>query len=108
MNKINEILKSWTARILGDSKLTIELETTFCLNVEGQDGGIWTLECRGPGAVHAGEKRYDCKITIGSADLVEIAERRLNPQRAWLEGRIRLDGDTLQALKLNRLFYSDE
>ena len=77
---------------------------TYKLVVEGSDGGIWRLICRQPVAIEQGDAPADCTVTVSSADFVALLERRLNPQTAFLAGRIKVSGNIGLALKLAQLF----
>lgn len=43
----------------------------------------------------------DCTVTVSGADLVRWGRGELNPQGAFAEGRIRVSGDGLVALRMN-------
>jgi len=43
----------------------------------------------------------DCTVTVGRIDLVRWGRGELNPQAAFAEGRIRVSGDGLVALRMN-------
>jgi hypothetical protein len=104
---IREIINDWTARLTSDSSLAIAIDATYGLVIQGQEGGAWTLDCKTPASVHEGLRAFDCKVTMSAEDLKAISERRLNPQKAYQEGRIKLEGNIIQALKLNRLFFDE-
>src|SRR5262245_35928621 len=105
MSGVRSIMKEWSAKILGDQEWSKGFAATFCFVISGTDGGTWTFRCMEPVAAFDSEKPFDCKISLSDADFIAIVERRLNPQQAYLQGQIKLEGDIQQALKLNRIFF---
>jgi predicted lipid carrier protein YhbT len=78
------------------------LEGRCRLVVTGPDGGSWVFSCRHPVEVIAdGEvSQVDCTVTVSGDDLVAWARGGLNPQVAFVTGRIKVRGDGCLALRL--------
>jgi len=100
MNTVREVIDNWTARILAKPDEAENLNASFKLNVSGEGGGQWVLNCKNPVGVVEGDGEADCSLSLSGSDLIEMASGNLNPQLAFLEGRLSLDGDISQALKL--------
>ena len=96
----------WSARILGDRDLSAELNMSAKFVVQGRGGGVWFFDCRGTPQVSTEDKEADCTVTIGAETLVRMAAGELNPQVAYLQGKIRVGGDRIAALRLSLLMSS--
>jgi putative sterol carrier protein len=46
----------------------------------------------------------ECEVRVALEDLIAIVKGELNPQLAFLQGRVKLSGDLGGALRLNVLF----
>ncbi len=97
------IISHWSAKLLADPQRFQGIGATYKFIVEGPGGGTWCVHCKTPVSVAEGEGGADCTVAVGAADFIELANRRLNPQVAFLSGKIRLSGDLSLALKLGDL-----
>lgn len=81
----------------------VGIAVTFELSGEG--GGSWTVDCRGYPTVLSGSANVkpDCRVRLAAADFDSIVSGRMNPQEAFLAGRVSLDGDLTKLLKFNVL-----
>ena len=73
---------------------------TFAFFLE--DSGSWQVERIG-GSIWVGpidQKPKDCELHCSSSVFFEIVSGVLNPRRAFLDGRLRLQGDLGLALRL--------
>ncbi|MFH1809615.1 MAG: SCP2 sterol-binding domain-containing protein [Pseudomonadota bacterium] len=78
---------------------------TFQFTVTGDNGGTWHVDLT-KDADWVGEGALDdakCKITIADADWVGIFEGSVNPQMAFMSGKLKVAGDMSLALKLQSL-----
>lgn len=68
-------------------------------------GGAWHLDLKSASpAVSAGEKKADVTITVSDDDFVAIATGKLNPQQAFMKGKLKLKGNMALAMKLPVVF----
>lgn len=76
----------------------------YQFNVEGDNGGTWTVDCK-QAEVYAGESddSPDCTIFVKDDDFVGIVEGTLNAMQAFMEGKLRVEGDMSLALKLQEV-----
>lgn len=61
------------------------------------------------GAVYEGEPKSgkaDTTMTISDGDLIDIASGSLNPQTAFLKGKLKISGNLMLAQKLGPLLKS--
>lgn len=90
--------------MLADPQWAAELDGSFALRVNGAGGGDWVFNCRNPVSIKEGATKADCVCFIDSNDLIDLMNGRLNPQVAYLQGKMKLEGDTFLALKFSELF----
>lgn len=99
-----EVITAWTAKILASPELAKEIGGTVNIIVDGSGGGSWLFYCQDKPRVIEGSDAADCKLIISDSDLVGIANGTLNPQMAFAQGKIKLEGDMMLALRLSALF----
>lgn len=103
MDTPQEIINSWSARVLADPKGIAKLDATYKFVVTGAGGGSWIFRCKEPVAVSEGQGSADCTITMNAPDFVALGKGELNPQMAFMSGRLDVDGDLELALKLGAI-----
>ncbi len=75
------------------------------INLTGEGAGRWVIDCSKDPA----EVRLDAKspaqmtITMDGADLVKMVGGELNPQMAFLAGKVKVEGNLGLAIKLGQL-----
>ena len=81
------------------------ISATYQFDVTGNTGGQWTILLNGDNSsVSRGTSDTPhCTITIADVDLVNLVEGRLNPQLAFMTGKLKVKGDFGLALKLGSL-----
>ncbi|KAJ0401855.1 hypothetical protein P43SY_007789 [Pythium insidiosum] len=67
--------------------------------------GAWNLDLKSATpALTQGQKKADVTLTISDDDFVAIASGKLNPQQAFMKGKLKLKGNMALAMKLNVVF----
>lgn len=82
------------------------LEAEIQLNLSGEGGGKWIIKISG-GKVAAAEGQASSPrltITASLADINAIAEGKLDGMAAFMQGKIKLDGDVGLAMRMVGLF----
>ena len=100
MQTPREIIAHWSAKLQAQPERFQGIGGTFKFSVAGVGGGTWLIACKPPVAVTEGDGPADCIIDIDSADFVALANHELNPQVAYLSGKIRVSGNISLALSL--------
>lgn len=66
--------------------------------------GDWFIDLKnGEGAVFRGTGEADCRLKMTCDLLLKIASAEINTSQAFLEGKLKISGDTMAALKLEGL-----
>jgi len=66
----------------------------------------WTVDLRNaPGSVKSGPAaKADCTLTLKEEDLIALVNGKLNGQQAYMQGKLKIQGNMSYALKLSQLF----
>lgn len=65
-------------------------------------GGEWHLDLKnGKGALSQGVKKADLTITVSDDDFFAMSQGKLNPQQAFMKGKLKVKGNMGLAMKLN-------
>ncbi|KAG9407851.1 hypothetical protein AC1031_021090 [Aphanomyces cochlioides] len=90
---IAEAIKSKGPELVNKVKGTIQFNIT--------PGGTWHVNLKsGAGSIEATTKAADLTITVSDSDFMLIADGKLNPQMAFMKGKLKLKGNMALAMKL--------
>ena len=81
------------------------VNSVYEFNITGDNGGVWTVDLtREPGTVAAGSSgNAKCTVTCASADFMNIVSGKMNPQMAFMSGKLKIKGDMGLAMKLQKV-----
>ncbi|KAI8081445.1 SCP2 sterol-binding domain-containing protein [Halteromyces radiatus] len=76
-------------------------------NAQGKEE-VFTIDCKKEGKVVRGKGavKADAIITIGDQDFVDLADGKLNGQKAYMSGKLKIKGQMMLAMKLDNVFKS--
>ncbi|CAO3639988.1 unnamed protein product [Cunninghamella blakesleeana] len=75
-------------------------------NGEGKEE-FFTIDCKKEGNVVRGKgAKPDAVITIKDQDFVDLATGKLNGQKAYMAGKLKIKGQMMLAMKLDSVFKS--
>ncbi len=87
----------------GDSLAGIN--ATYQFSLSGDDGGDWVIALTDDNKTVATgtDDSADCTISMSSGDFMGMIGGSLNPQMAFMTGKLRVKGDMALALKLQAI-----
>lgn len=97
-------------RMKEEPDLLEQLKAVFQYNItqNGKHITTWTADTKHDIAVYNSEPRNnvkpDCTVTVDDDDFVKIMVGKLNPQRAFIMGKLNIKGNVLLLQKLNTLW----
>ncbi|EPQ54343.1 sterol-binding-like protein [Gloeophyllum trabeum ATCC 11539] len=76
-------------------------------NAEGKEG-VWTIDLKKSGTVYKGEAKPKADVTILLSDdtFTQLAEGKLDGQKAFLTGKLKTKGNMMLATKLDGVLKS--
>ncbi|XP_018310514.1 peroxisomal multifunctional enzyme type 2 isoform X2 [Mycetomoellerius zeteki] len=82
----------------------------YNITVDGKQTSEWTLDLKN-GEVHKGKPKSgkaDATLTLEDKDMVEIALGKLNPQLAFMRGKLKITGNIMLTQKLKSLMETNK
>ncbi len=82
-----------------------KINAVYQFNISGPGGGTWSVDCTAPGGKIAEGSAPDAKCTVAAAeaDFLNIVNGKLNPQMAFMSGKLKIQGDMGLAMKLQQI-----
>lgn len=84
-----------------------EIGAKYQINVTGDGGGEWYVDCSdsGPKAEAGNPGSADCTITISTEDFQKLLENpQANGMQLFFAGKLKVEGNQMLAMKLQKLF----
>jgi putative sterol carrier protein len=82
-----------------------KINAIYQFNISGPSGGTWAVDCTKPGGeVKAGAADgAKCTVNCADSDFLNIVNGKLNPQMAFMSGKLKIQGDMGLAMKLTQI-----
>jgi putative sterol carrier protein len=83
-----------------------DLQATFQFNLSGEGGGDWAVVIanRTCNVIEGKANKPDVTIAMTADDYVKMASGELNPVVAFMQGKIKLQGDMSLAMRIQEIF----
>ena len=89
-----------------NEELVEDIDATYLFNVEGE--GSWFVDLtQFPVVIKAESLEADCTIGITAEDLMAIANKELDGMSAFMQGKLKIEGDMGLSLKLQPILDFD-
>ena len=81
------------------------INATYQFNLSGDDGGTWVIDLASDiKEVREGEEESaQCIISMAAPDFMSMIQGSLNPQMAFMTGKLRVEGDVSLAMQLGAI-----
>jgi len=99
-----QLIDQWVANYVAGKAGGMDAEIQ--VNFTGEGGGTWTIKFEG-GKISAAEGKASAPrltVTTGLADILAIAEGKLDATAAFMQGKVKLDGDVGLAMRMVSMF----
>jgi putative sterol carrier protein len=82
-----------------------KINAVYQFNISGPGGGSWAVDCTKPGGeVTAGQSpAAKCTVNASDVDFLAMMGGKLNPQLAFMSGKLKIQGDMGLAMKLQQI-----
>ncbi|KAF7727638.1 hypothetical protein EC973_007296 [Apophysomyces ossiformis] len=106
--ELNKVFENFSAE--EKAKLIKQVNGVFQFVIKNDEGKeeIFTVDCKKEGAVvrGKGKQKADAILSLKDADFVALATGKLNGQKAFMSGKLKIKGQIMLAMKLDNVFKS--
>jgi putative sterol carrier protein len=81
-------------------------DTIIQLNVTGSQAGQWNIVAK-DGNVNVSKGAHpspEITLTADTADILAVADGKLDPTQAFMQGKVKVQGDLTEAMELVKIF----
>ena len=92
-------------KLRGKPDVVAKINAVYQFNISGPNGGQWSVDCTQPGGAIAPGTSAAAKCTVQctDGDFLNIVNGKLNPQMAFMSGKLKIQGDMGLAMKLQQI-----
>jgi len=101
----SEFFKTKAEQLQGGGGSLDSIGAIYQFNLSGDDGGSWVIDLASDnkGVREGEEDTAQCIISMTALDFMSMIQGGLNPQMAFMTGKLRVKGDMGLALKLQSI-----
>ena len=94
-----------TKKLQDRPDISKSVNSVYEFNITGDNGGVWTVDLtKEPGTVSSGSTgAAKCTVTCAAGDFMNIVSGKMNPQMAFMSGKLKIKGDMGLAMKLQKV-----
>lgn len=94
-----------TAKLKNEPDKAKAIGAVVLFHITGDNASDWTLDCsKNPAEIKTGSvEGARVEVTMTEEDFVKLANGQLNPQMAFLGGKLKVKGDMGLAIKLGQI-----
>jgi len=106
--KSDDFFKQLAEMVPKNPKLTQEMKAVFVYNVKsGDQSKIWTIDLKnGNGSCYEGKPKTgaeDVTMTIADSDLMDMINKKANPQNLFMQKKLQFKGNLGLAMKFEKV-----
>lgn len=91
-------------KISSDPDAVKTIDAVFLFKVTGDDGGVWTVNCKDePGVKEGDQGNADCTLELSAEDWKAISDNPQSAMQLYFQGKLKVSGDAMKATKLQQL-----
>jgi hypothetical protein len=92
-------------RLRAKPDVVARINAVYQFVISGPGGGSWAVDCTAPGGrIEAGTAAAaKCTVAATDQDFLAIVNGKLNPQMAFMSGKLKIQGDMGLAMKLQQI-----
>lgn len=104
-SSVESIFDELTKKVKSDPSLVQQVGCVYVFSIQTKSGTEeYTIDLKNaPGSVKKGSSKADATIKIDEENFVELMRGKLNPQSAFANGKLKVTGNIMFALKLEKL-----
>lgn len=105
MATAKEVFDKISQKMINEPAKFEGIDAIYEFNISGDNGGVWTMDLKSdPKAIKEGSGgNANCTITMSNSDFSDMIDGNLNPQMAFMTGKLKVAGDMGLAIKLGSI-----
>ena len=93
------------AKLQAKPDVVAKINAVYQFVISGAGGGSWSVDCTQPGGKVQAGTAANARCTVAATDqnFLDIVNGKLNPQMAFMSGKLKIQGDMGLAMKLQQI-----